>query len=329
MTPLTTDLSDIKDFDHQTVSKLADHFDVDYLSNDLDQYQQWFQNLSTVAQQNLGLAHCILHNQSARNLIAIAAQYHDHGDFHRDYSSQIGAYGVYNPVADSIVLTNTYLKGRKCWASQLHTADFIVLRVMDPDQHKHFVFLDPQQVDCDVLDNNFDSIGMKIAKASDLIIDANIPKHWILDHQSPNQELLQATNNFHKYGLITNYWSVSQALLNQIQNLCVRHKCQADFDIQKLELQVDVLRVLWEKNMPSLLEPFNQSFWLTRDTQYNFGKKTLIDVVHLFMQIANSRLCDSHSLESRMFRDSIVFSSHIENLYKNIQTNNANRDLWQ
>ena len=65
--PISRDFSLVKEYDQSTASNLADYFDLDFVAQDPDQYRLYFQNLKTLASQNLGLAHCVIHNQSARS----------------------------------------------------------------------------------------------------------------------------------------------------------------------------------------------------------------------------------------------------------------------
>lgn len=315
MKSLHKDFSGITQFDQQVLCDLVEFFNLDFLLKNLGDYELWFRNLSVLAQQNLGLAHCVIHNQAAHNVASIAVKHIP--NFKYLYPDRIGAYSFPRSHVDTLTLTGTRLSGKKFWASNLDVADYIILRILDPNKIEKWIYLDLQKINHRMVTNNFNPLGMKVARAFDIEIADDIPAEWILDNYVPKEEL-HTIVNFHKYGLITNYWSASKALLAHIEKIANERKYSLEYEIEKLRLQVNMLEIVWQKNMASLLAERNKEFWHVRDTQHNFGKKTLIDIINLFMQLQNSRLCDQNSLESQVFRDAVVFASHIENLYTNV-----------
>ena len=315
MKSLHKDFSEITHFDQQVLTDLVDFFNLDFSLKNLGDYELWFQNLSALAQQNLGLAHCVIHNQAAHNVASIAVKHIP--EFNYLYTTRIGAYSFPRSHVDTLTLSGTRLSGKKFWASNLDVADYIILRMLDSNKVEKWIYLDLQKINHRIISNNFNPLGMKVAQAFDIEIDDDIPAEWILDNYVPKEEL-QAVVNFHKYGLITNYWSASKALLAYIEKIANERKYSLEYEIEKLRLQVNMLEIVWQKNMASLLDKRDREFWYVRDTQHNFGKKTLLDIINLFMQLQNSRLCDQNSFESQVFRDAVVFASHIENLYTTV-----------
>lgn len=315
--------SSIKDFDKPAATKLKDFFDINFVSRDIDEYRLYFQNLKTLAYQNLGLAHCVVHNQSAQNVTQLAYDATKFPCYLKPYGTHIGAYSFRKPArVDNLILDGNTVTGVKKWASQLHNADFLVIRILDTQEKRRWIFLDLDQAPQKITNSRDTMLGMQVARASDIEIDIELPEQWIVDNYV-SDDRLQTTLNFHNYGLITNYMSNARALLDQTINITNKHGYNVDHCIRSLDLQVRVLESLWIKNIDSTLEPLSPDFWQIRDCQYQFGKKTLIDIIHLCLQVFNSHMFDMQNPEAQAFRDALIFSSHITNLYRNLETGNT------
>lgn len=272
----------------------------------------WFHNLHDLARQNLGLAHCVLHNQTARNTSALKG-------LTPPYADSVGSYHFHKPGLDTMILQGSRLHGRAYWTSQLHNADYVVMRVQDDQACKRWVFVDLRCARVTISPSRFGVMGMPAARASDLELDMQVPDAWILDLGQDCQDLVQASN-FYSYGLITNYLGVSQSLLDHMRDHCDRHKIQVTYDLDKFQLQIDMAHLGWRSNLHSVhLRKLDRAFWHARDTQYAFGKKILADQVGFYLQIFATRFCDVADQESQVFRDALVMCSHITNLYKKLQ----------
>lgn len=317
MRKIDVDFSNIKVFDVDTAEKLKDFFDISYVEKNPDDYRLWFNNLRVLASQNLGLAHCIVHNQSARNSIEVAYKETGFECFNKPYGSNIGAYSFPKGFAknnfDTIALNNFRLTGKKMWASQLNTSNYMVLKVRDRVNPKRIftVFLDLPEISHKVTASENKPLGMNVAFPCDLEIDAQVPPHWILNPNNPEYRKL---HNFHFYGLTGNYLSIANSLLEQ----AIQQGYNVDHEIRKLRLCLDVSEELWNKSLHEVFDDVTPEQFKRLQTQYQFSRKNLIDIIGLFLEVMNTGICDSESERSQVFRDSLSMATHLVNLYRHL-----------
>jgi hypothetical protein len=314
MNEISGDFTQIKKFDKELVGNISKFFDLSYVKKDANEFRLWFNNLRYVAEQNLGLAHCILHNQSARNISNLAYSFTGDEEFNKPYTD-IGAYsffkGFHNPDTRKILINGQHLTGIKHWASQLDTADYIVMNV----RHftlpvVHLVYLNLHKVDAKIIPPESKPLGMEIALPYDIEVDLNVPKEWILTSNIVHKLEYGLVNNFHVYGLISNYISSTNALLKQAEAFGY----SIEYHIKKLKVNNDISALLWEKSLHTVFEgPYEQI-----DLQYQFARKNLVDTISFFTEILNSGLCSKDTQYSQQFRDALTFSSHIKNLYNHL-----------
>jgi hypothetical protein len=193
--------------------------------------------------------------------------------------------------------------------------------MLDTEQQRRWVYIDLEQAPQQIINLRDNMLGMDAAKPADMEIDIELPDPWILDQYVPMSKL-DWSINFHNYGLITNYTSNARALLDSAKDLSQQHGLNVDYNIKSLDLQVRVLESLWTINMPSVMQDLSPEFWQPRYAQYQFGKKTLIDIIHLCLQIFNSTMLFNEGSENQTFRDALLFSSHITTLYRNLENGN-------
>lgn len=323
ITEFSGNFSSVAEFDKSIASSLKDYFDIDFVARDPYEFRQYFYNLKAMAYQNLGLAHCVIHNQSAQNVIQLAYDATKFPCYSKPYGDHIGAYSFRKRAGvDSLVINGRQVSGIKKWASQLDHADFMVIRILDDQEKRRCIFIDLEQAPQKISNLRNTMLGMQVARASDIEIDIELPEEWMVDNYV-SYDRIHTVLNFHNYGLITNYMSNARALLDQITEITSRYAYKVDHDLRCLDLQVRVLESLWIKNIDSTQEPLSPDFWKIRDSQYQFGKKTLIDIIHLGLQVFNSSMFDVQNPETQIFRDALIFSSHITSLYRNLETGNT------
>ena len=316
MLPLTGDFSAVTVFDHAVVDQLADYFDLDYTANDIEQMDLWLDNLSLLAEQNLGLAHCVVHNQSARSCVSIA--YHKTGreDFKRSFRSQIGAYSFYKGQnkhkhqIDSMQWNGNRLYGVKRWCSQLKVADYVVLKVALNPQNVLNIFVDLKQTPHEIRPSDFEPIGLDIARPYDLYIDSDLPADWLL---SPYLDYV-TPNKLHFYGMITNYIACGNRLLRQASELGFA----VEYEIKKLQLDLNIAHMLKKSSLPILLDADLGKSFSVINPQYQFARKSLIATISFFLEVMSTGLCDAQSARSQCFRDALTMGSHVVSLYRHV-----------
>lgn len=318
MKKLEGNYSEVTEFNHETTIAIADFFDINFVQGDPEEQRQWFINLKLIAEQNLGLAHCIVHNQSARNTINIAQSKTGLDIFYKSYANNIGAYSFFKGFSkfqpDTVVLNGNQLTGTKFWASQLSTADFLVLSVKDQNatgfKSVKKVFLDLKQIPHSITKSKASPMGMNVAFPCDITLDTQIPPEWILE----SCPLYDKVHSFHFYGLIANYISCANSLVNQAQSLGVN----IEYELKKIKLNLDISTMLWENSFLEIFDDVNTEQFTRLNTQYQFARKNLVDTTSLFLEVMNTGLCDLESPQSQKFRDALSMGSHLVNLYKHV-----------
>ena len=318
MEKLEDNFTSITEFNHDTVQSIARFFDLDFVQKDPVEFQQWFLNLKEIAEQNLGLAHCIVHNQSARNSINVAYHNTKLEIFNKPYSSNVGAYSFFKGVSkhqtDTITLTGNQLIGTKYWASQLNTSDYMVLSVKSvnstvPNDVRK-IFLDLGQIPHVISKSKSSPMGMNVAFPCDIALDTAIPPNWILDHSPLDEQVAR----FHFYGLIANYISCANSLIIQAS----AQGFNVEYNVKKIQLNIAISTMLWEKSFDEMFNATDPAQFTKLNMQYQFARKNLVDITSLFLEILNTGICDLESAQSQKFRDALSMSSHLVNLYKHI-----------
>jgi len=125
----------VKELDHAIAKDLAQYFDFDFVTKNINDYQLWFNNLKKIAFQNLGLAHSVLHNQTAHNCVEIAFNETALPEFDRSYSQNIAGHSFLTLSSkskhDSIKFDGKQLSGTKYWISNAKAADFVVMACLN------------------------------------------------------------------------------------------------------------------------------------------------------------------------------------------------------
>jgi len=309
----------VTDFNKETLTKLKSYFDIDFINASSSDRQLWFTNLMTLGKHSLGVAHMIQHNQSARISIEFAFKDVALPEFYqKNYDDLIGCFCGYKST-DTIQLKHNHVSGTKHWTSFIDRADFGILRVVDQAKQKAFVLFDFAAIDYTIDSTAYTPIGMEIARpASFTINNVIIPDNYILGYQG-TQEMFQVSN-FHDYCFITNFLSCTIALFQQIKTHAEKNNCGAKLNLDKLEISIATLKMLWEDNLYTVNETEStDQFWHRRNTQYVQGKSVLISLITLALELGNSYYLDAKSPVSQIFRDALMLSSHQGPLYKNAQ----------
>jgi hypothetical protein len=309
----TTEWKNIS-FNRETLPKFKPYFDFD--PYDKDQWIVFFKNLQNLAQIDLSTAHSIQHSQIPK--VAISAGLSDIARervLSKDFNDIVGSVANFKK-SDEIILTGDLLDGQKNWISNLKIADYTCINAARPGEDPVLIFVDLKETPHTIIDDYYTPIGMIETRPYSLRIDnQRIDTKQILGVSGTQQ--LFSQSNFASYCFITNHLGIIKSLFFEIQEYAEKFKCGADFDFKKLEIDICALDMLWEKNLPSVLETtLTHEFWNARNTQYAFSKKTLIKIVQLVLELGVSYYTDAHSEFSRRFRDALTYVSHMHPLYR-------------
>ena len=302
-------------FDKNILSELKPYFDLDFLLASSQDCDQWFKNLYAVAKSNVGIAHCINQHQSSRNALS------NIGRLNFDYQDRLGCFSVYHDT-DTIAVKNGTVSGIKNWITSAHQADYLVCKVghySDPD--RCLLFIDFEKIEHQLNNNDFDPIGLKIAKPMKLtLVPQAFPEHWVL-HRGAFQ--VQDSQNillsFLKYGFLTNFLGCAVGLFQSLKDLAIERQYTLDYELKLVESKLTLLKNSWANNFDlARLDVIGTSYWTWHDAQYNQTKQCLVDMIKLIIDIGNSKFYDSTSQFSQRFRDALVWTSHGKSPYEQV-----------
>jgi hypothetical protein len=313
----------VKELDHAIAKDLAQYFDFDFVTKNINDYQLWFNNLKKIAFQNLGLAHSVLHNQTAHNCVEIAFNETALPEFDRSYSQNIAGHSFLTLSSkskhDSIKFDGKQLSGTKYWISNAKAADFVVMACLNSISKVkkiHYIFIDLKLVEHKITGDEYQPLGMNVATPFNLELDIDVPEHWIITNDH-NRDDFYLASYFHNYGLICNYISCAKKLLA----LCRSQNYDVGYELDKLELNLKISETLFEQSIEKLFDKNTKTKFYFFNNQYQFARKNLIDVTKFFIELGSSSLLDSKSPASQVVRDSLMMTSHLVNLYNHM--NNA------
>lgn len=318
----------IDDFNKTTLLKLKPYFDLSMLDAHQDDVVIWYNNLLTLAQHSLGVAHCVQHNHIARTTLEATFKNKPLPDFYKsDYEQQIGCYSNIKG-SDKFTLENNIVNGTKHWITNIHQAEYGIFRIQSPDPDKEayvlfdFSALPPNYIN----DCNPRQIGMEIAKAGSLVVNNySVPEGYVLGYRDYYQfhPEFSFVSNFTDYAFITNYLGLIIALYKDIETYAASNNIVIELELKNLGVEVSSLVMTWQHNLESVVTAsYTDEFWGQRDTQYVRGKQILLSLIQLALKIGNSQWLDATGAKSQRLRDALVFVTHMKPIYQNLKGKN-------
>lgn len=298
---------------------LQPYFDLVFEQAQLDERIVWFKNLLTISQTSLGLAHCIQHDMVSRSAIQQgSSQMAKDRILPLGYDGVIGCWSGLKR-SDTLAMDGMQISGMKRWITNIDQARYVTGQVMQGDKKLVF-FVDLLETPHKIGHNNFQPIGMELARPGDLILDTQtLSEHNILGIANTQQFFQQ--DNLASYCWVTNHFGITKQLFLDIKNYEIDNHCGAEFEIKKLEMDICSLQMQWQDNLATLSNiQTTDDFWNKRNVQYAFGKKTLIKVIQLILEIGVSYWADAAAPYSQRFRDAVTYCSHQYPLYRFGQT---------
>ena len=200
-------------FDRNNLKKLSPYFDLDFSTADLEEKIIFFNNLKTVGQKSLGLAHCIQHHMAARIAVQLSGANHTIVNS-SNFADIVGCYSVVKR-SDELTFSDKILHGVKKWFSNIDLADFGVLQIPFGDK-VNLIYFDLNKMPHTIDHSFFTPIGMELAKAGTLIVDNHLVSDLDILGFSGTQKFFQQSN-FTSYCFLTNHYSLSKALFLDIK----------------------------------------------------------------------------------------------------------------
>lgn len=256
--------------------------------NDLD-------SLYRLAQQDLSRAHVAQHGHTAERTVAISSR----------ATQGPGAHSVQKKL-DTIDLKTNRLTGIKHWVSNLSRVNWCVLAV---ENRVIYVELDPRYHRI----HWTPTVGMEATLTGNIEFD-HAPYEIICDQED---DRYFPVRRCHSLGFVAIHSGLAEALYRDLVRCTESQRISCEYDLRKLRLQLDVMALLWQ-SQPKIILPEHQSHshWLQKNTLYAHAKRCLLDTVQLVTAVTGSGLYRPGSPEHQRYLDSLIYSSHMLNLYR-------------
>ena len=258
---------------------------------------QFLDNLVSLAKQDLSTAHVTQHTHGAQ----LGAQL-------RDLKVQgPGAHSVVKTM-DTVVFDHNTLIGKKYWVSNLPNVDWAVIQV----RHNGYDRVVYVELDDSVKFEMISTMGMEKTLTGHIIFDKT-PCCIICDSRDPKYFEIR---RIHSLGFIANHYGLALGLFEDIDNFTHQHKISCEYNKEKLRLQLDVMELLWNQLEKEITYKHQETFyWQQKNTMYAFAKKCLVEVCQFTTEITGSGLYDLTTEHNQRYRDALVYSAHMKNLY--------------
>jgi hypothetical protein len=313
-------LIEINDFNKQVLKKLQPYFDLDVINGTKDDHFRFYENLLVLAKHSLGVAHCVQHHHSARSLMQgrFLGKYPDWYD--HVYGNMIGCFSSHKK-ADAIMLDGRTVSGVKHWISNVHLADFGFFRAKTNDPLRDAdVLIDFKTVKPIITLDYSVSLGMEIARAGSITLDNyELPENCIFILPGDAQYLFTRYKSGVNFGFITNYLGLIMGLYKDFEDYIIENNINVNFEHRKMGLAISSLTMHWRNNLSTIMEhDAADTLWHKHNTQYTISKNVLLDLIHLVLQVCDSRWVDAHSSRSQRLRDALTYCAHMRPLQNNV-----------
>ena len=331
---------------------LTPFFDFDFVTATDDEKKTFYYNLMYVAQQDLSMAHCIQHNHKARlaiNLVPGAT-----GDQllkSRAYHETICCYSSVR-AADTIQYdpaTNMLLPGRKCWLSNLKSADVCAIEVAEINTpfgsyayklpHEadpisvYTVYLDLSKIKHSRTDGTESptAVGMKGAAPGILTlhepVEVGTDACYLLK-TNPRSDIEYPWLSYVRQCWVTVHLGVIIGLYNElskcpeVQDPALTHK------LRSIMLEISALKIMWESGLEHMslndsetigkqnpVMPLTRTYQM-RDSNYALSKKVLLDLIHFVLEMGLNQFIDDTTPQWIRFKDAMTYSTHMLSYYR-------------
>ena len=265
--------------------------------------QVHLENLVDLAKTDLSQAHLAQHSYTAT------------------LAANIGNISIVGPGAfssekpqDTVQLIHNKVSGTKFWVSNGPAVDWAVLHI-----NNNVVYVD--------LDNSVGShvipiMGMENTLTANLTFDQTTGR-TICDINDPSYFV---TRRIHSLSFIAVSYGLSLSLYSDLNNYTQSQKIACDYHMQKLRLQLDVMQLLWEQ-LPKQVSLDHQDhyYWVQKNTVYAYAKKCLTEICQLVTEVTGSSLYLLENKYNQRYRDALIYSTHMKNLYHSTKVQNDNR----
>ena len=330
---------------------LTPAFDYTYSNATMDDHKTFCYNLLYIAEKDLSLAHCIQHNQKARVAVDLGPDHPVKTRLANEaLHDTICSYSALR-TADSIkydVKNNQLLPGKKCWLSNLSSADIVAIEVLTSEvdlsfsvahgYHKHgespdiyMMLIDLSKVKHTKSIESPTAVGMKGAEPGTLTllepVDIGTSSCYILK-KNPSGDATYAWVRYTWECWVTVHLGVIVGLYNELLKYPEVRSPEMAHRVKSFELEISALKIMWEHSLNHIIDntteernEYTSIFPVTtstsiRNTQYATSKRVLLDLIRFTLEMGLNQFVDDTGPTWIRFKDAITYSTHMASLYR-------------
>jgi len=263
---------------------------------------KYYHDLTGLAQTDLSLAHIQQHMDSALLAVKIAG--------HSDVN--MSGYSSCKP-RDTVTFKEGYLTGQKLWISNIPHGSNFVLGVRQVDTVVLVLVSVTDRVNIDMVP----TLGMENTFTGHMTFD-HYPAVKLFEYNTADGFLVKHQTAL---GFLSNHLGLCQALFNNIDQYTDTANIDCTFEKSKIKLNLSALTVLWTSCLEQINAVESDQLWHQYNTAYAFAKQTLIMILQLVIKTTGSKLFETGSEQHQRFKDALIYSSHMKNLYFSTKEN--------
>lgn len=256
----------------------------------------YYYDLVELAKDDLSLAHIQQHTDSALLALKIAGI----------KNIKPSGYSSCKP-RDTVIFDQGYLTGQKLWVSNIPAGSNFVLGVQEADS----VVLVLVNIDNNARVDMVPTLGMENTRTGHITFD-HCPAIKLFEYNTAKGFLVKHQTAL---GFLTNHLGLCLALFNDIDQYTKHAQIDCSFEKNKIKLSLSTLTILWQSCLAQTNSIESDQLWHQYNTAYAFAKQTLLAVLHLILETTGSQLFETESEQHQRFKDGLIYSSHMKNLY--------------
>ena len=259
--------------------------------------------LLDLAKKDLSLAHIKQHSDSAQMAVELA-----------NIDNVVASGYSVQKSGETVVFEQGYITGKKLWVSNIPYSSHVVLGVLERDK-KILVLVnitDKAQIDL------VPTVGMENTYTGRITFSQH-PAIKLFDYD--NNPTIFRLQHQTALGFLTNHYGLSLALFDDIDKYTQSALIRCDFDRSKIKLNLSMLNLLWNACLEQIGDAESDQLWRQIHTTYGCAKQTLIMILKLIIEVSGSGLYKAGSEQHQRFKDALIYSTHMKNLYFSTKQN--------
>lgn len=255
--------------------------------------KDFFLELINQSRQDLSRAHLTQHFHSAQHIVESS-------------DCVVSGTGTWSAFKnnDTLIYSDNTVSGKKHWISGVALCKWVVVGAMEEDQ-KIVVLIDVDKFSIEPVN----TLGMESTLTVNFVCD-RAPAVRLFDYT--DFEMCKISR-FNLLSFITNHLGLAQALFSDINHYSQGQNF--DYIKKKTKLDIEVLQLLWEKEIEYDLFQTRNFEWAYRyKIMYAFAKKTLYSVVSLVTEITGSGIYNIDTSGHQRYKDALIYSTHMKNI---------------